>query len=145
MVHLKDQARRAMFAKLKNGDKIIYDGKHTVLNLKLPEDRTGQGTSVIYPVPENEKITYVVSKSDKDGHLFFHWENQKGQSIAFDGRLFKTQQLDLSRRTSAFAFRTDYRNGLQFNKNPADFGDSVRVPTASEIKKFKEEFSTQMV
>jgi len=116
-----DTTRKKRILKWKDGDKINYNGKHSVLSTKLPDDRSGSGSSVIFPIPSDEKITYVISKSDGDGHIFYHWENGKGQSIAWTGNEAGYAQSELARRTSALAFRTDYREGLQFNLSPNEF------------------------
>ena len=119
----KIDATKKRLSKFKNGDKIIFHGKNTILNTKLPLDRTGQASVVNFSgQPAGEEITYVVSKSDGDGHLFYHWENSKGQTISWTGGEAEFAQSDLARRTSKFAFRTDYRNGIQFNLDPKDFG-----------------------
>ena len=130
---MKDSARKAMFSKLKHGDKIVYSGKHTILSTKLPDDRTGQGSSVgLHSIRPNERITYVVSKK-KDGAMFHHWENEKGQSIYFNGQTQRQEQLELAQRTSHFSFRGDYKKGLQYNKNPHDF-EKFRLPDTKEKK-----------
>ena len=133
---MKDSQRKAIFAKLKNGSEIVYSGKHTLLSTKLPNDRSGQGSSVgIHSLKPNERITYVVAKKD-DGSMFHHWENDKGQSVSFNGQTQRQEQHELARRTSRFAFRGDYKNGLQHNKDPRDF-EKFRVPDAKEKKDFK--------
>ena len=67
---MKDSQRKAIHAKLKNGSEIVYSGKHTLLSTKLPDDRSGQGSSVgLHSLKPNERITYVVAKAD-DGSMF---------------------------------------------------------------------------